>query len=138
MWPRCLPPLHRGRIFTTNGVLPFLRRRVCQQDSCSLWISHEKKGKKKREGYLRWRARGETISRKCSWNVVLRGDGAVAFIADASFRFDGPTRDSRTTLVSFAVKKENGCVLKWHVNGAHICGNRWPETRATTMTHAVR
>ena len=88
MWPQSPPPLRRGRIFITNGVrvLPFLRRRVRRQDVVRHGSLTKKKGRGKRREKGTW---GETISRKCSWNVVLRGDGAAAFIADASFRFDG-------------------------------------------------
>lgn len=86
--PSLSPSSRPNFYYQRNGVrvLPFLRRRVHR----SLWFpcGKKKKGKKdETEGYLRWCARGETISRKCSRDVVLRSDAMVRRLLSLMHRF---------------------------------------------------
>lgn len=125
-----VPPLRRRRIFTANGV--HVLRPSCVFTMARAARHHCGSTRKKDDTC----ARGETISRKCSRNIVLRGDMVRRFfIADASFRFDGTRVGS---LVSR--KKENyGCAEMTREQNPYVCYLQFlSKDRATTATHVTR
>lgn len=129
--------LHRDQIFTANGVraphpsyilFTTARESAGHLARCIFPREAKKREKVTSGGYLWWRARGETISRKCTRNVVY---GATRRLLSLMHRFAlMATRDplgDHSRFLRGEERKWRVCAPKWHVNGARVCGNGWPE-----------